>query len=227
MKARPPNATRTLINILTDLPPLLPNDYDEETRDFIYKHKLTPPAPTTGNGKAFIAMCLVPNKYFNRETSTQFCQRYGIQTRDSIQLFNKHSQWGPMTSSSRGKYYVDFPLMLSPKVKMRSGFNWDGTEKQKVEAIESIQSDIKLEYIDIPPTQWQLGQKNPEGDNTSKNLVLQPPSHAKYQDQYIFIDTITRIPTPETLARLIQEGRNPYTPKQMERLRTLLNTTIF
>ena len=32
---------------LTDLPPLLPNDYDEETRDFIYKHKLTPPAPTT------------------------------------------------------------------------------------------------------------------------------------------------------------------------------------
>ena len=109
---------------------------------------------------------------------------------------------------------------------MRAGFKWDGTEEQKTQAIETIKADIKTDYVDIPNEQWQLGHKNPEGDNTSNNLVLQPPIQAKYRDNYIFIDTLTKIPTPETLARLIQDGRNPYTPKQMQRLRALLNSTV-
>lgn len=226
MAARKPNATHTAINILMDLPPQLPVDYDTPTREFIDKHKLNPPAPTTGNGKAFIAMSLAPQKYFNRETATQFCQRYGIQTKDSIQLFNKHSQWGPLISQQRGKYYIEFPLTLSPKVQMRAGFKWDGTEEQKNEAIKNIKADIKADYVDIPTEQWQLGHKNPEGDNTNDNLVLQPPIQAKYRDNYIFIDTLTKIPTPETLARLIQEGKNPYTQDQMKRLRTILNSQI-
>ena len=224
--ARTPNATRSLINILTDLPPQLPTEFDQTTREFIEKHQLTPPAATTGNGKAFIAMCQFPNRYFDRETASQFCQRYGIPTKDSIQLFNKHSQWGPMMSQERGKYYIQFPLTLSPKVQMRAGFKWDGTEEQKTQAIETIKADIKTDYVDIPNEQWQLGHKNPEGDNTSNNLVLQPPIQAKYRDNYIFIDTLTKIPTPETLARLIQDGRNPYTPKQMQQLRALLNSTV-
>ena len=37
---------------------------------------------------------------------------------------------------------------------------------------------------------WQLGHKNPgTTDNTSNNLVLQPPIQGKYRDNYIFIDT--------------------------------------
>lgn len=226
MAARKPNATHTAINILMDLPPQLPVDYDTPTREFINKYNLTAPAPTTGNGKAFIAMSLFPTKYFDRETATQFCQRYGIATKDSIQLFNKHSQWGPLMSQQRGKYYIEFPLTLSPKVQMRAGFKWDGTEEQKNEAIENIKADIKADYVDIPTEQWQLGHKNPEGDNTNDNLVLQPPIQAKYRDNYIFIDTLTKIPTPETLARLIQEGKNPYTQDQMKRLRTILNSQI-
>ena len=224
--ARTPNATRSLINILTDLPPHMPTEYDQPTREFIEKHKLTPPAASTGNGKAFIVMCLFPNRYFDRETASQFCQRYGIPTKDSIQLFNKHGQWGPMMSQERGKYYIQFPLTLSPKVQMRAGFKWDGTEEQKTQASETIKSDIKTDYVDIPNAQWQLGHKNPEGDNSQDNLVLQPPIQAKYRDNYIFIDTLTKIPTPETLGRLIQDGRNPYTPKQMQELRTLLNSTL-
>ena len=99
-------------------------------------------------------------------------------------------------------------------------------DAQENEAIENIKADIKADYVDIPAEQWQLGHKNPEGDNTSNNLVLQPPIQAKYRDNYIFIDTLTKIPTPETLARLIQEGKNPYTQEQMTRLRTLLNSQI-
>ena len=133
---------------------------------------------------------------------------------------------GPLMSQQRGKYYIEFPLTLSPKVQMRAGFKWDGTEEQKNEAIENIKADIKADYVDIPTEQWQLGHKNPEGDNTNDNLVLQPPIQAKYRDNYIFIDTLTKIPTPETLARLIQEGKNPYTQDQMKRLRTILNSQI-
>ena len=215
-----------LIDIKTDLPSELPTHYDEATRHFINKYNLTAPAPTTGNGKAFIAMSLAPQKYFDRDTATKFCEHFDIKTNDSIQLFNKHAQWGPQMSQQRGKYFIMFPLTLSPKVQMRAGFKWDGTEEQKYEAIENIKADIKADYVDIPAEQWQLGHKNPEGDNTSNNLVLQPPIQAKYRDNYIFIDTLTKIPTPETLTRLIQEGKNPYTQEQMTRLRTLLNSQI-
>ena len=217
-------APATLINILEDLPAQLPTEYDATTREFIQKNNLTAPAPTSGNGKAFIAMSLVPEKYFNRETTNQFCERFGIKTNDSIQLFNKHSQWGPLMCPTRGKYYIQFPLTLSPKGQMRAGFKFDGTEEQKIQAIENIKADIKADYVDIPNEQWQLGHKNPEGDNSQDNLVLQPPIQAKYRDHYIFIDTLTKIPTPETLARLIQQGKNPYTPEQITQLRALLNS---
>ena len=63
---------------------------------------------------------------------------------------------------------------------MRAGFKWDGTEEQKIEAIENIKADIKADYVDIPTEQWQLGHKNPEGDNRpNDNLVLQPSDSSK------------------------------------------------
>ena len=63
--------------------------------------------------------------------------------------------------------------------------------KKKNIEIDKIKSSIKSDYIDISNSLWQLGHKNPNSsDNTSNNLVLQPPIQGKYRDNYIFIDTL-------------------------------------
>ena len=53
--------------------------------------------------------------------------------------------------------------------------------------------------------------------------MLQPPIQAKYRDRYIFIDTLTKIPTPSTLFQLDKNGDNPYTKPQLIELKKWLN----
>ena len=86
---------------------------------------------------------------------------------------------------------------------MRAGFVWNGTEEQKNIEIENIKAHIQGNYCDVPNKDWQLGHKNPDsGDNSSSNLVLQPPIQAKYRDNYVFLNTLTKMPTPKKFEKL-------------------------
>jgi len=103
---------------------------------------------------------------------------------------------------------------------MRKNFTFDGTEEEKNNEINKIKSTIKHDYIDVPNNELQLGHKNPESeDNTNTNLVLQPPIQGKYRDKYIFLDTLTKIPTPSTLIQLYKSGNSPYTKKQLQEIK--------
>lgn len=218
------NKIRRLINI-DDINELLP--YPGEFIAFCKSNNLKPPNPSTGNGKALSAMLNYNNYYWNRETCDLFVKKFEIETKDSIQLFNKHEQWGIKTSSERGKNYIIYPYQLSNKHKMRKNFKFNGTEKQKNEEIDKIKLSIKNDYIDVPNKEWQLGHKNPESeDNTNTNLVLQPPIQAKYRDKYIFLDTLTKIPTPKTLKQLYENDDSPYTTAQLKELKEWCNKTI-
>ena len=123
----------------------------------------------------------------------------------------------------RGIYAIKYPYEVSNKKAMRQNFVYDGSEEKKNEEINKIKQNIKEDYIDIPNNKWQLGHKNPDTtDSTNKNLVLQPPIQAKYRDDYIFIDTLTKIPTPKKLKKLINQGESPYTKQQLRYLRDIL-----
>ena len=122
---------------------------------------------------------------------------------------------------------LNYPYEKSNKFSMRKGFEFDGTEEQKNEEIDKIKSTIQHDYIDVPNSEWQLGHKNPDTtDSSSKNLVLQPPIQGKYRDNYIFIDTLTKIPTPSKLLADIKSGKSPYTDEQIKQLRDGLNSLI-
>lgn len=197
----------------------LPLEYPLEFVNFCHQNQLRPPHITTGNGRALSVMLKYKHHYWTRETCNQFVTKFKINTNDSIQLFNKHSQWGIQTNSGleRGKLYILYPYRLSNKHNMRKRFRFDGTSAQKNEEIEHIKTTINNDYLEVPNYLWQLGHKNPGShDNSSNNLVLQPPIQGKYRDNYIFIDTITKFPTPRKLNYMIKNHEIDFTPEQIQ-----------
>ena len=98
---------------------------------------------------------------------------------------------------------------------MRKDFKFDGSEEEKNKEIDKIKSTIKTDYVDVQNSLWQLGHKNPGStDNSNQNLVLQPPIQAKYRDDYIFIDTLTKIPLAYKLRKMIEKKEIEITNEQ-------------
>ena len=194
------------------------NKYPDEFIDFCKKNQLNPPNILSSNGKALSIILENKYKYWNRETCDDFVKKFNIKTKDSIQLFNKHSQWGIKTNSGteRGKLYIIYPYCLSNKHKMRKDFKFDGNEDEKNIEIDKIKSTIMNDYIDIPNEKWQLGHKNPNSiDNTKNNLVLQPPIQSKYKDDYLFFDTLTKMPLPNKLKQILKKKEIELTLEQI------------
>lgn len=196
----------------------LPSEFPEEFTEFCRINDLKPPNITTGNGKSLSVMLTYKGNYWDRKTCDQFVEKFKIKTKDSIQLFNKHNQWGIQTNSGieRGKLYIVYPYTLSNKHKMRKNFKFDGTDEEKDLEINKIKSTIKADYIDVDNNLWQLGHKNPDStDNSNKNLVLQPPIQGKYRDNYIFIDTLTKFPVPNKLEVMIERKEIEFSVDQI------------
>ncbi len=210
------NDQYTLINI--NIINELPNDYPIEFKKFCNINNLKPPSIKSKNGKALSVLLKYKYYYWNRETCDAFVKKFNIDTKDSIQLFNKHNQWGIKTNSGqiKGKLYIVYPYALSNKHKMRKNFNMNLTNIEKNIEINKIKSTIKNDYIDIENSRWELGHKNPESiDNSINNLILQPPIQSKYRDNYIFIDTLTKFPTPKKLKYLIKNKEINFTQDQI------------
>lgn len=207
-----------LLPVDVDLIDVLPTEYPKEFIEFCSKNSLQPPSITKGNGKALSVMLKYKDFYWDRDACDKFCNKFNIKTKDSIQLFNKHNQWGIQTNSGkeRGRLYVVYPYLLSNKHKMRLNFTFNGDDTEKDIEIDKIKSTIKADYIDVENSLWQLGHKNPSStDNSSNNLVLQPPIQGKYRDNYIFIDTLTKIPTPNKLDMMIKKKEIEFTLEQI------------
>jgi len=203
----------------------IPNEYPQDFIKFCNEKNLIPPKLDTGKGKALALMLHNPNNYFTRPETDAIVEKFNINSRDSIQLFNKHAQWGIKCSNEKGKYYVETPYKTTNKPKMRNNFKYDGTEEAKNAEIDNIKAHLMGNYIEIPNRDWQLGHKNPDSeDNSHSNLVLQPPIQAKYRDDYIFIDTFTKMPTPKKLKKMIENKEFPCTEEQLTQYKLLFNS---
>jgi hypothetical protein len=216
-------SNKSLINIDT-----ITTLYTNYPDDFIYwcqQNKINPPSIKSANGFALACMLHNQNSYFKREECDKIMAKFNLKTNDSIQLFNKTDQWGLYSSKERGIYYIPIPYKLSPKKDMRMNFTYNGTNEDKNSKIDLIKQNIKEDYLDIPNNQWQLGHKNPNsGDNSNNNLVLQPPIQAKYRDDFIFIDTLTKIPTPEKFIKDDKNNKSYYTTEQQKILYNYLHS---
>lgn len=204
----------------------IPDTYSEEFKEFCKNNDLKPPKISTGNGKALSSMLSNNYCYWDRDACDEFVKKFNIKTKDSIQLFNKHNQWGIKTNSGtcKGKLFIVYPYELSNKHKMRKNFKFNGTEEEKNIEIEKIKSTIKTDYIDIPNSLWQLGHKNPGSvDNSTNNLVLQPPIQGKYRDDYIFIDTLTKFPVAKKLENMLENKEIEFNEEQIKQYKELFD----
>jgi hypothetical protein len=196
----------------------LQNEYPTEFNEFCIINKLKPPTIITKCGKALSVMLKYKYRYWDRKTCDEFVEKFNIDTKDSIQLFNKHNQWGIKTNSGteRGKLYIIYPYSISNKHKMRKNFKQNITKEEIDIEINNIKSTITSDYIEVPNSLWQLGHKNPGSiDNTDNNLILQPPIQSKYRDNYIFIDSLTKFPLPNKLKSLIEKKEIEITKEQI------------
>ena len=196
----------------------LPKEYPKNFLEFCKENGLVLPKISSSNGKALATMVTYPETFWNRQTCDEFVKKFKIQTSDSIQLFNKHSQRGILTNSGfeKARLYIQFPFFLSNKHKMRKDFKFNGTLEEKNIQINKIKSTIRADYIDVPNNQWQLGHKNPGSiDNSEENLILQPPIQGKYRDDYLFVDTLTKMPLPNKLDMLLKSKELELTDEQI------------
>ena len=199
--------------------------YPDSLIEFSRTNDIKLPGLDTGNGKALAAMTHHPNLYWITDDCNNFCKKFNIKSTNPLQFFNKKAQIGLKSCETRGRNYVLYPYQLSKKKAMRAGFVWNGTEEQKNIEIENIKAHIQGNYCDVPNKDWQLGHKNPDsGDNSSSNLVLQPPIQAKYRDNYVFLNTLTKMPTPKKFEKLYNAGKSPYTKEQLIQFRDIFNS---
>lgn len=218
-------ATRSLINVhlLNELPLSYPCDFLK----FCTEHSLKPPNITSKNGKALAVMLTNKDSYFDRNTCNDFVKKFNIETKDSIQLFNKHEQWGLLCSKEKAKYYIEYPYKITNKPKMRKNFKFGGSEEEKIQEINNIKSRIQADYIDVHHSLWQLGHRNPDSeDSSTDNLVLQPPIQAKYRDNYIFLDTLTKFPTPKHFKKCLMNNSINLTKEQIQEFRDIFQDML-
>jgi len=207
----------TLINI-NDIDKIEDN-FTTEFLDFCKKNKIKLPKKTSNRYKSLITMINNKNKYWTRNECDEFINKFNIETKDSIQLFNKFSQLGIDTNSGymKGKLFIIYPYRICNKYKMRKNFNKNISKEDLNDEINKIKSTINFDYINVSNDKWQLGHKNPGlEDNTINNLILQPPIQAKYKDEYIFFDTLTKLPLPNKLKRLLKNNVIELSEKQIK-----------
>ena len=110
---------------------------------------------------------------------------------------------------------------------MRKDFKFDGTIEEKYVEIDKIKSTIKHDYLEQPNIAWQLGHKNPGSTkNTDENLVLQPPIQCKYRDNYIFLDTLTKMPMPKKLQSMVKNKEIEFTREQVIQYKELFDNLL-
>ena len=87
--------------------------------------------------------------YWTRKTTDVFCKKFNIDSKDSIQAFNKANQRGIKSNSDlrdRGKYYIVYPYEVSNKLKMRKNFKNNLTLEEQMKQIDHIKSRIQTDF---------------------------------------------------------------------------------
>lgn len=216
----------TLIDVSKITPDML--IYSQEILEFEKNHKgqCKLPGNKSKKGVAYAAMSNNLQNHFDIERAEELLIMAGHTKTAPHQAFRHMIQDGfAKRKLGNGLYAFVYPYEISGKYKMRKGFKYNGSEEEKNKHIELIKKDIQKNYIDIPNEKWQLGHKNPDTDDSSNsNLVLQPPIQGRYRDDYIFLDTLTKSPTPKKFIRDIKNGKSPYTKQQLKDMRDYLLT---
>jgi len=188
--------------------------YPSELLEFAKEHKLSLLPLTSMRGQA-IALMSQPEvrgqKHLIRDDADKFFKNIGMETKDSIQQFNKAT--GFKRIEMKGKYCLQYPFESdTTDLDKRKGVSISG---DKNSFINTIKDWWKKNLIDVPNEEWQIGHLDPTiNDASEKNLAYQPPIQGKYRDRFKF-DTFFLKMWP-TASELVPKINEFYTEKEQK-----------
>lgn len=181
--------------------------YDDDLMEWSQKHDVKLPKLSSVRGQiiALVTDLKHKDKVFTRVSLESFANKFELKSNDIIQHVNKTDQWGLQHKTEERKYYsIPRPFVYcSCHVKKRSKFTSLVDEKEKSQHVERVKDYLRKYYMDIDPSQWDIGHKDPHiTDNSAKNMVIQPPLQRAYRDSYKFDDNGFRLcPTIDEIKR--------------------------
>lgn len=159
-------------------------DYPPDLQQFCTTNGVTLPGIDTFAGQAYALMAqpeVRAQKHLGREETALFFTQIGMNTKDSIQPFNKAKGLKRM-NVGRGNYCLAYPFETDLNdIAKRKGAVIGG---DKNTCIELIKSWWKKNLVDVPNDEWQTGHLDPNGDASETNLAWQPPLQAKYRNRF-------------------------------------------
>jgi len=95
----------------------IPDEYPDEFNAFCLNNCLKPPNISSKNGKALSVMLNNKNHYWNRKTCDELVKKFNIETKDSIQLFNKHWVYRPIAEKKEVVYILFIHMLCRINIK--------------------------------------------------------------------------------------------------------------
>jgi hypothetical protein len=192
-------------------------DYPEDLKTFAAENKLQLPAISSlrGQGLALLAQPGVRGqRYVTRIEADQFFKNIGMESKDSIQGFNKATGL-KNKKVKRGEYCLEFPFTCDTvDIEKRKGAVISGDRHSQ---IDSIKNWWKKNVIDIPYEEWQVGHLDPtKPDASEENLAFQPPIQAKYRNRFKW-DSLFHKMWP-TASELIPKFDTYYTEDEQKKI---------
>ena len=158
--------------------------YPSDLVEFAKEHKLSLLPLTSMRGQA-IALMSQPEvrgqKYLIRDDADKFFKNICMETKDSIQQFNKAT--GFKTLGMKGKYCLQYPFESdTTDLDKRKGACISGDRDTAINAIKKLWMD---NLVNVPNDKWHKGHLDPTiPDASEKNLAWQPPWQAKFRDRF-------------------------------------------
>lgn len=203
-------------------------EYDPELNEWFREHDVRTPRLTTIKGQilALVTDKKNENTLFDRDMMDGFLNKIGMKSKDVIQAVNKTDQWGLVHRTKDFKqttyYYIPRPFEYTNiHIKKRQTFGEGLSSEEKNEKINKTKGWIKKYYLDVPNEKWELGHVDPNGSNSNKNLVMQPPIQKAYRDRFKFDDNGLRL--CPTMQEVIANFSKYYTEEEKEQLMDAMN----
>ncbi len=191
-----------------------PADFESECK----KNKIKLPGIDSLAGQAYALMAqpeIRGQKHLGREETDVFFKNIGIPTTDSIQPFNKTSQYGLVRLNlKKGYYCLAYPFEFNmTDVQKRTPINV-AIAGDRDEQINSIKNWWKVKVVDVPNKEWQIGHLDPTREDGP--VAYQPPLQGKYKDRFKFDELFHKMwPTAK---ELISKPDDYYTETEQKML---------
>ena len=194
-------------------------EYPVDFKDECKKNNVKLPGIDSLAGQAYALMAqpeIRGTKHLGRNEADKFFEQIGMETKDSIQPFNKTSQKGLVRLDLPNGYCLAYPFQFDmTTVNKRTDTVISGDRDAQINAVKDW---YRKNLLDIPNDKWQEGHLDPTiGDASENNLAYQPPIQKVYKNKFKW-DKIFFKMWPTAEKELIPKIDKYYTEKEQKLL---------